>query len=157
MSKEIKSAAEEIIEVIEATLPFKIIRHECTMIGIERILNNHNQQFQAPVTDEEIEEYAKQAASGLHSNVSTGVYSGAINAAKWMRERMASDAVEFFKWASPKYANIHSEKLNKSAWVSVEHGILINGSDYHYTTLIEKHGQTIEDIYTKFLNRERSH
>lgn len=39
---------------------------------------------------------------------------------------------------------------NKSAYVNKEHGILVNGSEYHYNRLIDAHGKTIKEVFNEW-------
>jgi hypothetical protein len=59
-------------------------------------------------------------------------------------------AKEFAEWVNKNYDLVTSEELEKSAWVSLSNGILIHGSDFHYTKLISEFGQTIEQLYEIF-------
>lgn len=53
----------------------------------------------------------------------------------------------FVEWVDETYAMVHSDELKTSAWINCkEESVLVNGSDYHYTTLINEKGITTEKL-----------
>jgi len=67
---------------------------------------------------------------------------------------MKEISVAFAEWIENNgYIKIHSEELKQSAWVdSIKHKILNNGSDYHYTDLINHYGYSTERLWDLFIN-----
>lgn len=72
-------------------------------------------------------------------------------------ETMKMVAVNFATWLEDNYwIAVYSEELKIRAYVDgLKNDILVNGSDYHYTKLINEHGKKIEELYEMFLVDER--
>lgn len=59
--------------------------------------------------------------------------------------------INFGEWVGKNYCEVSSEKLNKTMWVNyVENTVLVNGSDEHFTRLVNEHGKTIEEVFNEF-------
>lgn len=54
------------------------------------------------------------------------------------------------KWIMDNYTEIYSSELDKHAYVPVDVGVLLHGSDYHYTELINKYGKTLDQLFDLF-------
>lgn len=66
-------------------------------------------------------------------------------------------AVNFATWMEDNsWVVVYSEELKIRAYVDgLKNDVLVNGSDYHYTKLINEHGKTLEELYEMFLVDER--
>lgn len=61
-------------------------------------------------------------------------------------------AIEFAEWVNDSYTKVESLELKKWAWVNFkEEDVMLHGSDYHFTTLINEVGKTTEELYNLFL------
>jgi len=69
--------------------------------------------------------------------------------------KMAS--TKFATWLSDNsWTVVDSKELKRRAYVNAsKNTIYLNGSDYHYTKLINEHGKTIEELYDIFVLDER--
>lgn len=88
---------------------------------------------------------------------SKGMYTqDSFNWTEILREFQEYHAVRFAEWFAVNYSLVHSERLDKKAWVNCnEHVIYIHGSDLHYTQLIENYGKKIEEIWQIYLKESR--
>lgn len=59
-------------------------------------------------------------------------------------------AKEFAEWVNGNYTLVTSEELQKSAWVNLKRSVYVNGSDFHYTKMINEFGETIEQLYKNY-------
>ena len=59
-------------------------------------------------------------------------------------------AKEFAEWVNENYTLVTSEELQKSAWVNLKRSVYVNGSDFHYTQMINEFGETIEQLYKNY-------
>lgn len=66
-------------------------------------------------------------------------------------------AINFATWIEDNvWVSVYSEELERRAYVDAsQNKILVNGSDYHFTTLIKEHGKSIDELYDLFLVDER--
>lgn len=66
-------------------------------------------------------------------------------------------ATKFATWLEDNsWKTVYSEELKKTAYVNTsENKILIHGSDYHFTMMINEHGKTIDELYEMFLIDEK--
>ena len=66
-------------------------------------------------------------------------------------------AVNFATWLEDSdWTAVYSEELKKRAYVdSSKNKILVYGSDYHFTKLINEHGKTLDELYEMFILDER--
>ncbi len=62
-----------------------------------------------------------------------------------------SQAILFLDFVSDGWVLIDSKRLGISKWVNVkENKVYANGSDLHYTTLINDVGKTTEELFDLF-------
>ena len=59
-------------------------------------------------------------------------------------------AKEFAEWVNENYTLVTSEELQQSAWVNLKRSVYVNGSDFHYTQMINEFGETIEQLYKNY-------
>lgn len=73
-----------------------------------------------------------------------------------VKELITESALTFGAWLiKKKYILIYSKELKKELYINAsEHDVLINGSDYHYTKLIEQEGKILQEVYDKFMYEE---
>jgi hypothetical protein len=60
------------------------------------------------------------------------------------------EAKAFAEWTNQWYVTVVSYELNKKEWVKRSIGIRIHATDFYYTDLIKKHGETIDQLYTEY-------
>ncbi len=67
-----------------------------------------------------------------------------------LNEYAEAKAKEFAEWVNENYTLVTSEELQKSAWVNLKRSVYVNGSDFHYTQMINEFGETIEQLYKNY-------
>ena len=68
-----------------------------------------------------------------------------------LKDLVKETAIGFNNYVNSKYTLVYSEKLNVAKWVHTDNGVLVNGSDLHYTELIKNHGRFIDELYIDYL------
>ena len=65
-----------------------------------------------------------------------------------------SDSVEFAIYVTNMYSKVLSKELRKYAYVPHDL-VLVNGSDYHFTKIINEHGKDIHELYSIFTKTKK--
>lgn len=71
-------------------------------------------------------------------------------------EAVEQECIRFADWIQENgYTLVRSLELNKRAWVNcIENEVLVHGSDYHFTKLINEVGLTTKQLFTIFKNQK---
>ncbi len=67
------------------------------------------------------------------------------------------EAVKFAEWLIESYERVYSVELDKFAYVNcIENAILTHGNDYHFTKLINEHGETVQEAFAIYTQQKQS-
>ncbi|MFA7307602.1 MAG: hypothetical protein WC026_13120 [Hyphomicrobium sp.] len=68
-------------------------------------------------------------------------------------------AIEFATWMEDNaWTAVYSKELKKRAYVDAsKNTVLLHGSDYHFTKLINENGKTIDELYELFWKDRQEH
>lgn len=73
-----------------------------------------------------------------------------------MDEYAKQESIGFAEWINGDYTEVESAELRRKAWVNFrENEVLVHGSDFHYTTLINEVGLTTEQLFELYLQSKQ--